>query len=63
MTEKRICKAESKVEKKREEAKSQSGNTPKRFKTDSDNHLFRGKAYTYFVNLSMVELPEQPTIF
>ena len=60
--EKRIRKAESAVEKKRKEGKSQANNAPKRFKPGSDNHLFRGKAVRVLCQ-SHVGLCEQPIIY
>ncbi len=60
--EKRIRKAESAVEKKRKEGKSQANNAPKRFEPCSDNHLFRGKAVRVLCQ-SHVVLCEQPTIY
>ena len=41
--EKKIRKAKAAAEKKRKEAKSNIGNTSKKFKSSSDFHLFRGK--------------------
>jgi len=64
--EKKIRKAKAAAEKKRQEAKSNSGNTSKRFKSSSDLQLFRGKTtiYLYFVKFSVlsVGLSEHPTI-
>ena len=64
--EKKIRKAKAAAEKKRKEAKSNMGNTSKKFKSSSDVQLFRGKTtiYFYFVKFSvfLVGLPEHPTI-
>ena len=52
--EKKIRKARAAAEKKRKEAKSNIGNTSKKFTSRSDFQLFRGKTtiYFYFVKLS-----------
>ena len=64
--EKKIRKAKAAAEKKRKDAKSNSGNVSKKFKSSSDLQLFRGKTiiYLYFVRFSvlLVGLPEHPTI-
>ena len=64
--EKKIRKAKAAAEKKRREAKSNMGNTSKKFKSSSDFQLFCGKTtiYFYFVKFSvfLVGLPEHPTI-
>ena len=64
--EKKIRKAKAAAEKKRNEAKSNSGNTSKKVKPSSDFQLFRGKTiiYFHFVKFSvlLVGLPEHPTI-
>ena len=57
---------EAAAEKKRKEAKSNSGNTSKTFKSPSDFQLFAVKTIInfYFVKFSdlLVGLPENPTI-
>jgi len=64
--EKKIRKAKAAAEKKQKEARSNTGNTSKKFKTSSDLQLFRSKTtiYLYFVKFSVlsVGLPEHPTI-
>ena len=63
--EKKIRKAKAAAEK-RIEAKSNNGNTSKKFKSSGDFQLFRGKNTInfYFVKFSdlLVGLPEHPTI-
>ena len=64
--EKKIRKAKAAAEKKRKEAKTNSGNTSKKFKSSSDFQLFRGKTIVYFhfvkFSVLLVILPEHPTI-
>ena len=64
--EKKIRKAKAAAEKKQKEARSNTGNTSKKFKTSSDLQLFRSKIaiYLYFVKFSVlsVGLSEHPTI-
>ena len=64
--EKKIGKAKAAAEKKRKEAKTNSGNTSKTFKSPSDFQLFAVKTIInfYFVKFSdlLVGLPEHPTI-
>ena len=64
--EKKIGKAKAAAEKKRKEAKTNSGNTSKKFKSPSDFQPFCGKTTLnfYFVKFSdfLVGLPEHPTI-
>ena len=47
--EKKIGKAKAAAEKKRKEAKTNSGNTSKKFKSPSDFQLFRGKTTLNFL--------------
>ena len=58
--------AKAAAEKKRKEAKTNIGNTSRKFKSSSDFQLFRGKTtiYFYFVKFSVLlaGLPEHPTI-
>ena len=64
--EKKIRKAKAAAEKKRKEAKRNSGKASKEITCSSDLQLFRGKTtiYLYFVKFSVLlfGLPEHPTI-